>query len=78
MLQILCDFYLPYAFGSENLEDTRADSQNDMGTCDVRAVLLLKKIELSRGYEAYRKERMMAGVAKPPIVLAKDSFNESN
>ena len=76
MLQILCDYYLPSAIGTENIQDTSADSQDETAGCDVRAVLLLKKIEVSRGYENYRKERMMAGVAKPPIILARDTFSD--
>ena len=38
--------------------------------------MLLKKIELSKGYDIYRRERLMEGVAKPPILLAAggDSF----
>jgi hypothetical protein len=45
---------------------------NDSETGNQRAILLLKKIELSKGYELYRKERLMEGVAKPPILLAHD------
>lgn len=31
--------------------------------------MLLKKIELSMGYEEYRKERLVQGTSKPPILL---------
>ena len=54
------------------------EQENGIKPDDTRAVLLLKKIELSKGYETYRKERLMQGVAKPPIVLTKDkSRNDS-
>jgi hypothetical protein len=70
LLQVLCDSYLPLASdASQNDHNLVAMSVEG----DSRAVLMLKKIELSKGYEAYRKERLMAGVAKPPVVLAKNT-----
>jgi hypothetical protein len=38
---------------------------------NTRAIALLKKIELSKGYDNYRKNRVMTGTSKPPILLSK-------
>jgi hypothetical protein len=37
----------------------------------TRALALLKKIELSKGYDNYRKNRQMQGIAKPPVIISK-------
>jgi hypothetical protein len=69
MLQIFADYFLPQAIGSPNKQKGFMDENSS----NSRAIMLLKKIELSKGYELYRRERLMEGVAKPPILLAHDS-----
>lgn len=77
LFQVLADFYLPSSLGCAVDESNRVivtSSQEAllMETPEARAVLLLKKIELSKGYDKYRRERLMCGVAKPPLLLAND------
>lgn len=39
----------------------------------TRALALLKKIELSKGYDNYRKNRQMHGISKPPVIISRTS-----
>jgi len=66
-LQVIAELYLPTAIDSPSKQDQ--EGLPDFADSNTRAVLLLKKIELSFGYEGYRKERLVQGTSKPPILL---------
>ena len=72
MLQIMADVYLTNAIDSPSKEEQR--NIPDFSDRNNRAVLLLKKIEMSKGYEQYRIERLLQGTVKPPILLATKSL----
>jgi hypothetical protein len=48
MFQIISDFYIPYTQSGE-------EKTMELENSNTRALSILKKIELSKGYENYRK-----------------------
>lgn len=74
MFQIISDFYMPYSpSGVDVLSKSQMqDDSASINTSDSRAFAMLRKIELSKGYENYRKQRLIMGVAKPPVMLSRD------
>jgi|LauGreDrversion4_2_1035121.scaffolds.fasta_scaffold66730_2 hypothetical protein len=74
MFQIISDFYLPFSqSGMDVLSKSQLEEDSaTINTSDSRAFAMLRKIELSKGYENYRKQRLIIGVAKPPVLLSRD------
>lgn len=65
-MQIIADFYLQNTdVMSESLFE---NSTNE--TSDTRALSLLKVIEMSKGYDTYRMERLISGTTKAPLLLS--------
>lgn len=66
IMQIIADFYLQNTdVMSESLFE---NSTNE--TSDTRALSLLKVIEMSKGYDTYRMERLISGTTKAPLLLS--------
>jgi len=75
MFQVIADYYLPNTCIGEELLSQTINESLDQSQSPVnnktRALALLKKIELSKGYDNYRKNRQMQGIAKPPVIISK-------
>lgn len=78
MFQIIADIYLPCTtIGEELISQAKIETQGpEVPLENIRAVALLKKIELSKGYDNYRKNRQMLGISKPPVIISKANTRE--